>query len=528
MTAKTNTFSSPSPHLLASCIVTTHKHVTRKVNKQRVLAAFVFFLQCPQTVPDTVVPSRRSINHDLLHCNLPAIFSRLQATISTRSTTTVTRKPISSNRHQINFNHFEKAIRFVFFVFHSYRQRSCKMSSTAIFKESSISKQTDFGELMKKYVAAPDLVTLPQLQSFCSVDFLKYIVSHGEGVTELLDEFTKKIMLTPNELNQFMRALGDDSKSWGTMSFNDLIVKRLQSQQAPKNNGANNSGNSDNNPSSNSISNHSGSSNNNNNIPDRSLCKFANDNERRSQAHTRNRTCSSSNSEATPSNNSNDLNKVCDCCYCEVFGCGMTSVAPTSRNFDEMRERLRNRLSKKKGKNKSDKSSDGTLCLESQPTFGNVKLTDSSEDATIKESLNSPSLAMTKELTVPCKDLTNSNIDELLSFVNGDQKGNELKKSKRKERRKRKEKKTALTDDSLKSTLNDLDTNGFDSKSDKYDSDHEDSLDRLSSSFTGNPFDSKSSNEDDDKHSDCSLHRQRFDSSSSGNCRAWLECLICF
>ena len=41
----------------------------------------------------------------------------------------------------------------------------------------------------------------------------------------------------------------------------------------------------------------------------------------------------------------------CNCCYCEVFGPGGQSVAPVSRNYPEMRERLRLLLSKKKRKN---------------------------------------------------------------------------------------------------------------------------------------------------------------------------------
>ncbi|XP_046684977.1 protein FAM193A-like isoform X2 [Homalodisca vitripennis] len=43
----------------------------------------------------------------------------------------------------------------------------------------------------------------------------------------------------------------------------------------------------------------------------------------------------------------------CDCCYCEVFGHGVPSVAPVSRNYTEMRERLRLLLTKKKAKCKS-------------------------------------------------------------------------------------------------------------------------------------------------------------------------------
>ena len=50
-----------------------------------------------------------------------------------------------------------------------------------------------------------------------------------------------------------------------------------------------------------------------------------------------------------PKNQDNDYN--CNCCYCEVFGPGGQSVAPVSRNYPEMRERLRLLLSKKKRKN---------------------------------------------------------------------------------------------------------------------------------------------------------------------------------
>ncbi|CAH0391288.1 unnamed protein product [Bemisia tabaci] len=40
--------------------------------------------------------------------------------------------------------------------------------------------------------------------------------------------------------------------------------------------------------------------------------------------------------------------RQCSCCYCEVFGHAMTSVAPVSRNYQEIRDRLRFLLNKKK------------------------------------------------------------------------------------------------------------------------------------------------------------------------------------
>uniref|UniRef100_A0A4W3GNH4 FAM193 C-terminal domain-containing protein n=2 Tax=Callorhinchus milii TaxID=7868 RepID=A0A4W3GNH4_CALMI len=40
--------------------------------------------------------------------------------------------------------------------------------------------------------------------------------------------------------------------------------------------------------------------------------------------------------------------KYCDCCYCEFFGHGPPPAAPTSRNYTEIREKLRTRLTKRK------------------------------------------------------------------------------------------------------------------------------------------------------------------------------------
>ncbi|XP_043269998.1 serine-rich adhesin for platelets [Venturia canescens] len=53
---------------------------------------------------------------------------------------------------------------------------------------------------------------------------------------------------------------------------------------------------------------------------------------------------------STSSSTPRDSSRHCDCCYCEVFGPGLPSVAPVSRNYNEMRERLRQLLTKKKAK----------------------------------------------------------------------------------------------------------------------------------------------------------------------------------
>uniref|UniRef100_A0A8C9SD02 Family with sequence similarity 193 member A n=1 Tax=Scleropages formosus TaxID=113540 RepID=A0A8C9SD02_SCLFO len=57
--------------------------------------------------------------------------------------------------------------------------------------------------------------------------------------------------------------------------------------------------------------------------------------------------CSEHSSSTSTSTNQKE-GKYCDCCYCEFFGHGGPPAAPTSRNFAEMREKLRLRLTKRK------------------------------------------------------------------------------------------------------------------------------------------------------------------------------------
>ncbi|XP_067852558.1 protein FAM193B isoform X2 [Heptranchias perlo] len=52
--------------------------------------------------------------------------------------------------------------------------------------------------------------------------------------------------------------------------------------------------------------------------------------------------------------------KYCDCCYCEFFGHGPPPAAPTSRNYTEIREKLRTRLTKRK-EELPPKSSNGSI-----------------------------------------------------------------------------------------------------------------------------------------------------------------------
>uniref|UniRef100_T1J0Y6 Ubiquitin-like domain-containing CTD phosphatase 1 n=1 Tax=Strigamia maritima TaxID=126957 RepID=T1J0Y6_STRMM len=101
-------------------------------------------------------------------------------------------------------------------------------------------------------------------------------------------------------------------------------------------------------------------------------------------------------SSSTSASNQKD-NKHCDCCYCEVFGHGTPTVAPVSKNYIEMRERLRLRLTKRKSKCKNNVN---TAPIAPQITPAAVAVC-TSQPETTKESL-------------PTQD-----VDLLVSFING-------------------------------------------------------------------------------------------------------------
>ncbi|XP_060044472.1 protein FAM193A isoform X1 [Erinaceus europaeus] len=56
----------------------------------------------------------------------------------------------------------------------------------------------------------------------------------------------------------------------------------------------------------------------------------------------------SEHSSSTSTSTTQKEGKYCDCCYCEFFGHGGPPAAPTSRNYAEMREKLRLRLTRRK------------------------------------------------------------------------------------------------------------------------------------------------------------------------------------
>ncbi|XP_054208823.1 protein FAM193B isoform X12 [Homo sapiens] len=57
---------------------------------------------------------------------------------------------------------------------------------------------------------------------------------------------------------------------------------------------------------------------------------------------------SSERSSCTSSSTHQRDGKFCDCCYCEFFGHNAPPAAPTSRNYTEIREKLRSRLTRRK------------------------------------------------------------------------------------------------------------------------------------------------------------------------------------
>ncbi|XP_041368374.1 protein FAM193A-like [Gigantopelta aegis] len=66
-------------------------------------------------------------------------------------------------------------------------------------------------------------------------------------------------------------------------------------------------------------------------------------------------------SSSTSASNQKDGSKYCDCCYCEFFGHGNPPAAQTSKNYAEMRERLRRRLKRRQteGKGCNEDGKDG-------------------------------------------------------------------------------------------------------------------------------------------------------------------------
>lgn len=156
--------------------------------------------------------------------------------------------------------------------------------------------------------------------------------------------------------------------------------------------------------------------------------------------HSDDDTCSET-SKATTTTASESHNKNgahCNCCYCEVFGPGGQTVAPVSRNYPEMRERLRLLLSKKKRKSQQPppppppkKSSEQRASSASSSTSSNMR---SSRSERSKESPAPTTMTSNDQEASKAKEAPA--LDELLDFIEGNQKSTNEKKKAKKERQK--------------------------------------------------------------------------------------------
>lgn len=126
--------------------------------------------------------------------------------------------------------------------------------------------------------------------------------------------------------------------------------------------------------------------------------------------------CSTTSTSST-NNNPADSKRVCDCCYCEVFGHGNSPAVPTSRNYHEMRERLRRRLSKKQ--EKISQLQNGSMLEEKQGDSPNDKV--GGVEAVVGSTFDTGYDRVQKrgKQKNPNPVLGDSSIEEILNFING-------------------------------------------------------------------------------------------------------------
>ncbi|XP_011647175.1 uncharacterized protein LOC105433514 isoform X2 [Pogonomyrmex barbatus] len=137
---------------------------------------------------------------------------------------------------------------------------------------------------------------------------------------------------------------------------------------------------------------------------------------------------------STSSSAQRDANvRHCDCCYCEVFGHGM-SVAPVSRNYKEMRERLRQLLTKKKAK--KCKTVVAECSPQKSPSESSISNTNS-ESKTVTNSILRSNTPILTPSTVQYNQRDQRDLEELLEFIEGNQSGKkDNKKAEKKARQK--------------------------------------------------------------------------------------------
>ena len=156
-----------------------------------------------------------------------------------------------------------------------------------------------------------------------------------------------------------------------------------------------------------------------------------------------NDTCCSDTSKGTTTTASESHGKNgahCSCCYCEVFGSGGQTVAPVSRNYPEMRERLRLLLSKKKRKNQGQPPPPPPpKTRPHQPRASSASSSASSNLLSSRSESNVKHTSAPTQQTPPETEIKDEKaLDELLDFIEGNQKSSNEKKKAKKERQKQK------------------------------------------------------------------------------------------
>lgn len=166
------------------------------------------------------------------------------------------------------------------------------------------------------------------------------------------------------------------------------------------------------------------------------------DNDEEDSDDTGSETSKATTTTASESHNKNGVH--CNCCYCEVFGPGGQSVAPVSRNYPEMRERLRLLLSKKKRK--------GQQCTQQHPppppppkkqeqlqtraSSASSSASSNLRSSRSEKSKESPAPSTAPPLPIQTTVKDEKALDELLEFIEGNQRSGNDKKRAKKERQK--------------------------------------------------------------------------------------------
>lgn len=169
--------------------------------------------------------------------------------------------------------------------------------------------------------------------------------------------------------------------------------------------------------------------------------------------------CSEKSSSTSNSTNQKE-GKYCDCCYCEFFGHGNPPMAPTSKNYAEMRDKLRLRLKKKNDKKTEVTDSDDKHTPVTPDTNElnqrNIKLFKSVLQNEIKsEDAVASSVACRKsrfEMSEMSRrhfeqDITSvmgtKGLDELIKYINGTEEGADKKISSKAAKRARQKQRKA-------------------------------------------------------------------------------------